>query len=119
MGKDDVAGVALPAPDVSTWRRGNADVDYVHVLDSGRPGPEALINAIVHGNELCGAIAVDALLRAGFRQTRGRLPPCFANPDAYRRFDPATPTRARFAEQDTTRLWTPARPARTAVEQGK
>src|SRR3546814_9996880 len=84
MAKDDVAGVALPAPDISTWRRGNADVDYVHVLDSGRPGPEALINAIVHGNELCGAIAVDALLRAGFRPTRGRLTLCFANPDASR-----------------------------------
>src|SRR3546814_10926103 len=100
MGKDDVAGVALPAPDVSTWRRGNADVDYVHVLDSGRPGPEALINAIVHGNALSGAIAVDALLRAGFRPTRGRPPPCFANPDAYRRFGPPTPPRPRFADQD-------------------
>src|SRR3546814_10342743 len=106
MAKDDVAGVALPAPDISTWRRGNADVDYVHVLDSGRPGPEALINAIVHGNELCGAIAVDALLRAGFRPTRGRLTLCFANPDAYRRFDPATPTRSRFVDEDMNRLWT-------------
>src|SRR3546814_7593978 len=118
MAKDDVPGVELRAPDISAWRRGNAGVDYVHVLDSGRPGPEALINAIVHGNELCGAIAVDALLRAGFRPTRGRLTLCFANPDAYRRFDPATPTRSRFVDEDLNRLWSADRldGAATSVE---
>src|SRR3546814_13376323 len=83
MAKDDVAGVALPAPDISTWRCGNADVDYVHVLDSGRLGPDALINAIVHGNALSGAIAVYALLRAGFPPTRCRLTLCFATPHAH------------------------------------
>src|SRR3546814_14992403 len=97
MAKDDVAVVALPAPDISTWRLGNADVDYVHVLDSGRPGPEALINALVHGNELCGAIAVDSLLRAGFLPPRGMLTLCFSIPDPSRRVDPAPPPRSRFS----------------------
>lgn len=106
MVSDDTLFVELQAPDISAWRRGNAGVDYVHCLDSGRPGPDAMINAVIHGNELCGAITVDGLLRAGFRPTRGRLTLCFVNPDAYRRFDPAAPTRSRFVDEDMNRLWT-------------
>jgi len=65
----------------------------VHCLDSARPGPDAMINAVMHGNELCGAIALDRLLRTGFRPTRGRLTLCFANPEAYWRFDPTPPPK--------------------------
>ena len=66
MGSDDDLRVDLQAPDIADWRHGNTGVDYAHCLDSGRPGPDALINALMHGNELCGAIAVDRLLRSGF-----------------------------------------------------
>lgn len=106
MASDDTHFVELEAPDISRWRRGNTGVDFVHCLDSGRPGPDALINAVIHGNELCGAIAVDALLRTGFRPLRGRLMLAFANPEAYRRFDPAQPTRSRFVDEDMNRVWT-------------
>jgi predicted deacylase len=101
--------VELEAPDISVWRHGNTGIDYLHRFDSGRPGPDAMINAVTHGNELCGAIALDTLLRAGLRPTRGCLGLCFVNPDAYQRFDPANPTRARFVEEDMNRLWTTER----------
>lgn len=117
MVSDDSLRVDLNPPDISAWRHGNTGVDYVHCLDSGRPGPDAMINALMHGNELCGAIALDRLLRAGVRPTRGRLTLCFVNPDAYRRFDPATPTRSRFVDEDMNRLWSAERldaPAVTA-----
>jgi predicted deacylase len=45
-------------------------VEYVTRFDSGVPGPHALITALVHGNELCGAIALDFLFRAGIRPLR-------------------------------------------------
>lgn len=117
MVTDDNLRVDLQAPDIGAWRQGNTGVDYVHCLDSGRPGPDAMINALTHGNELCGAIAVDRLLRTGYRPTRGRLTLCFVNPDAYRRFDPAAPTRSRFVDEDMNRLWSADRldaPAVTA-----
>lgn len=108
----------LEAPDIAGWRRGTSGIDYVHRLDSGVPGPDALINAVIHGNELCGAIALDTLLRAGLRPTRGRLTLCFANPAAYGRFDPAVPTRSRFIDEDMNRLWSAERldGAETSVE---
>lgn len=101
--------VELVAPDISSYRDGNTGVDYVHCLDSGRPGPDAMINSVIHGNELCGAIALDTLLRAGLRPTRGRLTVAFVNPDAYRRFDPERPTRSRFVDEDMNRVWTSER----------
>jgi len=103
---DDGLRVELEAPDISPWRDGNAGVDFVHRFDSGRPGPDAVVNAVMHGNELCGAIALDRLLRAGVRPTRGCLTLCFVNHEAYGRFDPADPTRSRFVDEDMNRLWT-------------
>lgn len=98
--------VELSAPDLSGYRNGNTGVDYVHRLESGLPGPEAMINAVIHGNELCGAIALDTLMRAGLKPTRGALTLCFVNPNAYNRFDPENPTQSRFVDQDMNRVWT-------------
>lgn len=55
--------VELEAPDISAYAEGNTGVPYVTTLDSGKPGPDAMINAVIHGNEICGAIAIDFLLR--------------------------------------------------------
>ena len=62
---------ALPAypievafPDISRWRAGNSGIDYLHTFDSGQPGKHVMILALTHGNEVSGAIAVDALLAA-------------------------------------------------------
>ncbi|MBM3556172.1 MAG: succinylglutamate desuccinylase, partial [Alphaproteobacteria bacterium] len=58
-----------------------------------------------HGNELCGAIAVDFLFRSGLRPARGKLSLGFANVAAYRRFDRANPVASRFVDEDFNRVW--------------
>jgi predicted deacylase len=100
--------VELQAPDITRWRAGNTGVDHVHAWDSGVPGPRVLLTALVHGNEICGAIALDALLdevAAGWRPRRGRLVVAFANVAAYERFDPANPFASRCVDEDLNRVW--------------
>lgn len=46
---------------------------YLHVLDSGHPGPTALIQGAIHGDEIAGAYAIEELIEAGIRPERGRL----------------------------------------------
>ena len=33
--------IEIQPPDIAPYRGGNTSVDFVHVLDSGRPGPTA------------------------------------------------------------------------------
>ena len=49
---------ALPVPDISAWRAGNTGVEGVWHFDSGKPGRNVMVSALVHGNELCGAWAL-------------------------------------------------------------
>ena len=100
-----VESVEIEAPDLTPWREGGGGVDYVHTLDSGRPGPHVMVSAIVHGNELCGAIVLDELLRTQARPSGGRLTFAFMNVDAYERFDPAHPVLGRYVDEDFNRLW--------------
>jgi predicted deacylase len=97
--------IELTPPDISAYRAGNTGIDYVTSFDSGRPGPHVLVNALTHGNEICGAIALDQLFRAGPHPVRGKLTLSFANVDAYLNFDPANPTAARYLDEDFNRLW--------------
>ena len=50
--------VELIAPDISAYQLGNTGVEYITTFDSGKPGPHVMINAITHGNEICGAITI-------------------------------------------------------------
>lgn len=104
----DAPPIELQPPAIARWRHGNTGVDYVHHFDSGRPGPQVLVQALTHGNEICGAIALDALLAEGFRPARGRLTVVFANVEAYARFDPADPYRSRCVDEDMNRVWSDA-----------
>ncbi len=97
--------VELAAPDIEPYRHGNTGVDYYTRFTADRPGPHVLINAVTHGNELCGAIAVDFLFRAGVRPLLGTLTLGFANVDAYHSFDPADPTPSRYVDEDFNRVW--------------
>ncbi len=99
--------VELQAPDISAHRRSNTGAEFVHRFDSGRPGPHALVMALTHGNEICGAIAVDRLLRMGPRPARGVLTLAFANVEAFARFDPRQPYATRFIDEDFNRVWNP------------
>lgn len=55
------------------------------VLDADRPGPTALVQAGIHGDEVAGVHALQELLEEGLRPARGRLivVPTM-NPPAYR-----------------------------------
>ncbi|WP_323119195.1 M14 family metallopeptidase [Burkholderia alba] len=100
--------IEVDFPDLEPHRVGNTGVEHVYRFDSGVPGPSAMVNALTHGNEVCGAIVVDALLKSAVRPRRGSLVLSFANVAAYRRFDPERPDAARFVDQDFNRVWTPA-----------
>ena len=97
--------VELSAPDISPWRDGGTGTDWVHVLRSDCPGPTVLVQALTHGNEICGAIALDALMREGLVPRHGRLVVVFANVEAFRRFDPGNPHASRCVDEDLNRVW--------------
>lgn len=57
----------------------------VHVFDADRPGPTALIQAGIHGDEVAGVHALQELLEQELRPTHGRLIVIpVMNPGAYR-----------------------------------
>jgi hypothetical protein len=57
----------------------------VHVFDAPEAGPTALIQAGIHGDEIAGVHALQELLEADIRPTRGRLIVVpVMNPGAYR-----------------------------------
>jgi predicted deacylase len=101
--------VEIAAPDISAYARGGAGIPYVTTLESGRSGPHAVVTALVHGNELCGAWALITLLERGVRPSRGRLSLAFVNVEAYSRFDPTNPKATRYIDEDLNRLWEPTR----------
>jgi predicted deacylase len=100
--------VEIAAPDISAYRRGSTGIPYVTTFESGRAGPHAVITALVHGNELCGAHALVALFERDVRPCRGRLSLAFVNTEAYARFDPANPKLTRYVDEDFNRVWDPA-----------
>ena len=99
----------LPAPDISAWRAGNTGTEGVWHFDTGRPGCRVMISALVHGNELCGAWALQGLLEAGLRPERGALTLAFCNLGAFDRFDAADYDASRFTDEDLNRQWIDAR----------
>ena len=98
----------LLPPDISAYRNGNSGIEYITTFDSGKPGPHVMVNAVTHGNELCGAIAVDRLFKMGVRPIRGKLSLAFANVAAFQTFNPSLPHASRFIDEDFNRVWTPA-----------
>lgn len=99
--------VELAAPDLARFEDGGTGIPYVHRFDSGRPGPDVLITALTHGNELCGVHALIRLFEADIRPLRGRLTLAFVNVAAYRRFDPENPRATRYLDEDLNRVWSP------------
>ena len=67
-----------------------------------------MISALVHGNEIGGAVVIDALLRDPPALLCGQLVAGFANLEAFGRFDAAQPTASRFVDEDMNRVWDPA-----------
>lgn len=98
--------IELAFPDIAPYRKGNTAIEYVHSFDSGRSGPHVMVNALTHGNEVCGAITLDQLFRQGLRPAKGTLTLSFANVEAYARFSRDDPSRGRYVDEDFNRVWT-------------
>jgi len=96
----------LPIP-IARYRDGNTGIPYAHTLDSGLPGPNVVVTALIHGNEVCGAHALDFLLQQKFMPRIGQLTLIFCNVAAYESFDPADPTASRCLDEDMNRVWAP------------
>ena len=96
--------VAFPA--LSAYAPGNCGIRHVWTFSAARAGPHVLLQALTHGNEVCGAIALDWVLRERLRPARGTLSIVFANVPAYERFDPTDPFASRCVDEDFNRLWT-------------
>jgi len=97
--------IELEPIDISSYRQGNTGVEYITSFDSGLPGPHTMINAITHGNELCGVVALDFFFRNQLRPKRGKLTLSFANTAAYLTFDPQNPNGSRCVDEDFNRVW--------------
>jgi hypothetical protein len=97
--------VDIPVPDLAPWRAGNAGLPGFWSLAAPQPGPHTAVTALVHGNEIAGALVLVRLLERGIMPLRGRLTLGFANLDAFARFDPANPTASRYVDEDLNRLW--------------
>ena len=99
----DTPPIEYAFPELRKWEKGAAS--YIHVRDSGRPGPTVMVTALTHGNEVSGAIVVDALLERGLAPRSGTLILSFGNIEAYHSFDPRTPFKSRMVDEDFNRVW--------------
>jgi len=102
---DQTYPVELTAPDIEPYREGNTGIEFVTTFDSGAPGPHVMISAVTHGNEICGAIALDHLFRNDVRPLQGKLTLAFNNHAAYERFDVDAPEASRYVDEDFNRVW--------------
>jgi hypothetical protein len=102
------APIEVAFPELSRWQQGNTGIAYAWRFDSGEPGPRLVVQALTHGNEVCGAIALDWLLSNGFRPCRGTFTAIFANVAAYATFDRADPYASRCLDEDFNRVWSDA-----------
>ena len=91
--------------DLSAYREGNTGIPYVHRFESGKPGPHVLVNALTHGNEICGMVAAKHLLDSGVRPLVGTLTVSFAHVEAYDAFDAAKPFENRQIVHNLNRIW--------------
>lgn len=100
---------ALAPPELGPWRAGNTGTEGVWQFDSGLPGRHAMVSALVHGNELCGAWAIQGLLEAGVRPLRGQLTLALCNLAAFDCFDATRHDASRFVDEDLNRQWSDER----------
>lgn len=63
------------------------------------------MTAVVHGNEISGAIVLDRALARGLPVRAGRVTLGFCNVAALKMFDPSYPNLSRFVDEDFNRVW--------------
>lgn len=100
-----VPPIEITLPKLAAYAAGSHGIPYAWTFRGARAGPHVLLQALTHGNEACGAIALDWMLREEVRPARGTLSLVFANVAAYERFDAADPFASRCVDEDFNRLW--------------
>lgn len=100
-------------------RDGVEGVPFALRIASGKPGPHAVIVALLHGNETCGLAALRAVIAARGTLLRGKVTLIAANVAGFACRTAENPQAGRFVEEDMNRLWSEARladPAETSIE---
>jgi predicted deacylase len=99
----------LTAPPLSRVLGGNTNTDGVWFFDSGLAGPCVLISALIHGNEICGALAaidlIESLQKNSIKLIKGKLIVAFCNISAFNHFDADDLHASRFVDEDMNRIW--------------
>ena len=96
--------VRITPPDIAPWVAGNIGLPGFASFKATEAGPHVAVLALTHGNEIAGAVVLDALLRQGIRPLRGTLTLGFCKLAAFARFDRARPTASRFVDEDLNRV---------------
>ena len=94
-----------PFPTSRAGRAGTREFRTCGASTGRRADRTSRSRALTHGNEVCGAIVLDWLLRRKVRPVRGTLTLIFANAAAYESFDATDPYAARCLDEDFNRLW--------------
>lgn len=95
----------IDRPDIACYQQGNSGIDYVYSFTSDRPGPHLWVNSLTHGDEICGAIAVDFILRNWRGPNRGRVTLSFSNVLAYANTVENGRLGTRYVDEDMNRVW--------------
>ena len=95
--------VDLPPTDVLAGT--NCGLDGVWRFTSGVSGPHVLVTALMHGNEICGAIALAPFINSRPRLRQGSLTIAFLNLEAYARVTDGTKDDCRWLHEDMNRVW--------------
>ena len=98
-------GTTADLPPVERLAGSNCGMPGVWQYPGGAPGPHVVITALVHGNEVCGALALDRVLQNAPRPARGRLTLVFCNLEAYGRLTDETKWQCRAVDEDLNRVW--------------
>ncbi|GFE49580.1 hypothetical protein So717_13330 [Roseobacter cerasinus] len=97
--------IEITLPDIEPYAAGNTGIPFVWRFEAEAPGPNVMVSALVHGNEPCGAIALNWLFQQNIRPSAGTLTLAFMNVEAYRAFDPHDPNATRWLDEDMNRVW--------------
>lgn len=95
--------IELPSADVVLGT--NVGVSGVWKFSGQLPGPHRVITALMHGNEVCGAVAIAPLVTSPPHIERGSLTIVFLNLKAYRLISDETKDECRWYDEDMNRVW--------------
>jgi len=89
--------------EIRPWEKGEAP--YIHVQESGKPGPTVMLAALTHGNEVSGAIVVDALLARALKAAQRHADLLVQQLRGLSALRSKNPFKSRMIDEDFNRTW--------------